>query len=143
MLNLGSHHTEETLALKEIFMEEFIPALILTNSERIREGLSALLSAMPQIGVIGQLEHDGAALQLIPRQYRALVLLDASIPGNETWTALKQFKATNSQTRCLVLVGSTLQQRLARAAGADSVLLAGFSAGEFFTTIEKLLAQPD
>lgn len=124
-------------------MTDFVPAFILTKSGRIRDGLSALLGAIPEIGLIGQIEHGRAVPQLVPSHYRALVVLDANIPGNEVWTALKEIKAKDSQTRCIVLVTNTFQQQMAQAAGANSVLFTGFTAVEFFTAIEELLFQPE
>lgn len=122
-------------------MTDFVPAFILTKSGRIRDGLSALLGAIPDIGLIGQIEHGKAVLQLVPSHYRALVVLDANIPGSEVWVALKEIKAKDSQTRCIVLVANTLQQQMAQAAGADSVLFTGFTAVDFFSAIEELLFQ--
>lgn len=120
-----------------------IPALILVRSGRMRDGLVALLNAAPQIGIIGRIEKGPVALKMIPPGYPALVVLEAGLPDGEAWTTLQQLKANRPQTRCIMLVDNSTQQQMAREAGADGVLLSGFSAAHLFTTLEKLLPYPE
>ncbi len=121
-------------------MQDFVPALIIAKSGRIRDGLSALLAAIPEIGVVGQTEDGGMAIKLLPNSYPALVLLDAGLPDGMAWQTLRQIKAQRPQTRCIVLADNRFQQRLAQAAQADEVLLTGFSIHKFFRSVELLLS---
>jgi len=129
-------------------MNDQVPAFILARSGRMRDGLLALLSAIPQIGTIQQMERGLMELKSVPDHNQALVLLDANLIDQELWTYMKKVKGRNSgqQFKYIVLADNTFQQRMAQAAGADGVLLAGFPAAQFFTTIEHLFnrteAQP-
>jgi hypothetical protein len=115
-------------------MSEKIPAYILARSGRIRDGLAALLRAIPRIGVIRYMNGDLTEWESIPDQKQALFLLDASLINPELWDTIKQ----DTRQKCIVLADNVLQQQQARAAGADEVLLAGFPATQLFTVIENL-----
>jgi DNA-binding NarL/FixJ family response regulator len=121
-------------------MNKQVPAYILARPGRIRDSLVALLRAIPQIGPIQQVNQDLTELKSIPDYDQALVLLDASLINQEVWSYIKQVEEKNLQThcKCIVLADTILQQRLARAAGADEVLLAGFPGEQLFATIENL-----
>jgi DNA-binding NarL/FixJ family response regulator len=108
----------------------------------MRDSLRALLRAIPQVRVIGQVEDGPSALKMLIEHCPSLVLLASNLPGDGAWGVLKQTKAEQPQTRCLVLADTIHQQCKAEAAGADSVLLAGFPATKFFATIEELLSVP-
>jgi hypothetical protein len=83
------------------------------------------------------MNHDLTEWELIPNQKQALVLLDASLITQELWSYMKQ----DAHRKCIVLADNVSQQRLARAAGADEVLLAGFPAAQLFAAIENLFDQ--
>ena len=121
-------------------MDERVPAYILARPGRIRDSLVALLRAIPQIGPVQLVHGDLRELQSIPVQNRALVLLDASLINQEMWSYMKQMKGKSFHTHCkyIVLADTAFQRRMAQAAGADDVLLAGFPAGELFDTIDNL-----
>jgi hypothetical protein len=121
-------------------MNQKVPAFIMTRSGRIRDGLAALLRAVPQIGPIHYIKGDLTELKSISDQNQTLILLDASLITEEVWRYMEQAKKGNGQIPCkwIVLADTVLQQRQARAAGADEVLLAGFPATQFFDTIDNL-----
>ena len=124
-------------------MNDHISAFIFVRSGRIRESLAALVRAIPQIESVELLDENMTALKSLPER-ADLVLLDAGLMNQEVWTFMKQVKGHSSQTqcKCIVLAENTFQKRMAQAAGADSVLLAGFRASEFFGTVEQLFGQP-
>jgi DNA-binding NarL/FixJ family response regulator len=109
----------------------------------MRNGLRALLRTMPKIKIVGHVDQGSAALEMVTRERPALVLLNSSLPFEETWMALKQIKAEWPQTRCIVLVDNIQQQGMAQAAGADGVLLKGFAAETLFMTIDEVLMRVD
>jgi DNA-binding NarL/FixJ family response regulator len=117
--------------------------LIVARPGRMREGLRALLRTMPKIKIVGHVDQGSAALEMVTRERPALVLLNSSLPFEETWMALKQIKAEWPQTRCIVLVDNLQQQGMAQAAGADGVLLKGFAAETLFMTIDEVLMRVD
>ena len=114
--------------------------LIAARPGRMRDSLQILLETMP--GVVTDRADDGAAaLNMVLEQQPLVVLLDTNLPGQQGWGVLEQIKAQQPQTHCLVLADSVRQWQTAWAAGADGVLLKGFSTAELFATIEKMLAK--
>jgi DNA-binding NarL/FixJ family response regulator len=124
---------------KEKSLQPRLLTLVAAMPGRMQDSLQALLETMP--GVVTDRAGDGAAaLRMVVEQHPDLVLLDTNLPGEPGWGVLEQIKAQQPQTRCLVLAGSILQRQAAQAAGADGVLLKGFSTAELFATIEEMLA---
>lgn len=126
-------------------MNRQIPAYVLTRSGRVRDSLLALLEATPGIGAVQGVTCELAEFRSIPDQHQALVLLDANLINQELWSYLKQTKerGANAQCKCIILADNFVQQRLARAAGADETLLTGFPATQFFATIKNLFHQAE
>ncbi len=119
-----------------------ISTLIAARPGRVRDGLQALLAAIPQIEMIGQADDGASALKSVVEHRPALVLLDTNLPGNEVWAVLRQIKAQWPQARCLIMSDSGQQRRAAQAAGADGMLLKGFLAAELLAAIKELKLLP-
>lgn len=145
-------------------MQSDVLTLVAARPGRVRDGLRALLATIPWLKVIGQADDGASALEIVAEHQPALVLLDTNLPGGEpfdggrpvrgrpvhgrpvrthsgAWAVLKQIKARWPQVRCLVLTGNGRQGQTARAAGADGVLIRGFSTAELLTAIERLLSR--
>ena len=124
-------------------MDNKTPTFILARSGRLRDGLFALLNAIPQIEPILHVEGDLLELRTVSSNKQTLLVLDATMMDNALWTHLKQAKKQKKNLHCkyVVLAENTVQQRMAWMAGADSVLLVGFPATQFFAAIEELLNQ--
>jgi DNA-binding NarL/FixJ family response regulator len=104
--------------------------LIVSGVGRLRDSLRVLLkSCFPQI-VIDEAETSTAALQLLADSPRALVLLDAALPGEQFRQALEWFDL------CLVLAHSFAQQKQAQNVGANVVLLDRFTAASLCAAVE-------
>jgi DNA-binding NarL/FixJ family response regulator len=114
-------------------------ALIATRPGSLQSGLVALMTTMPQVNAVIVAEEAVSALRMIAEHLPTLVLLEMALPGEETRTVLKQIKATWPLVRCIVLADDVRQQQEAKAAGADGVLLKGFSAAKLIATVEELL----
>ena len=114
-------------------------ALIVAGPGRFRDSLRALLAAAPQIKAVNKVDDASSALRAVAEHHPDLVLLDGSLSSNEIWTVLRQIKVEQPQTRCIVLGDNGRQQQEARAAGADAILIKGFSATKLFQVIERLL----
>lgn len=117
-------------------------ALIVARPGRLRESLSVLLAATSQIGRVDNVDDGPAALRMFAESPPALVLLDTNMPNDGVQTVLRQIKAGWPQTLCLVLADNDQERRAAQAAGADGVLLKGFSAARLLATVERLLKPP-
>jgi DNA-binding NarL/FixJ family response regulator len=123
-------------------MKREITALIVASPGRIRDSLRALLKNVPRIETILLADDSPSALRMIAECHPALVLLDSKLVHHDIQEVLAQVRAESPQTRCIVLADNTHQQWLAKAANADSVLLAGFPAAMFLATVEGVLSRP-
>jgi DNA-binding NarL/FixJ family response regulator len=114
--------------------------LIVARPGRLRDALSALLTTIPQLEIVGQADDGFAALKMVAERRPTLILLDSTLPDYEVKATLNQLKAYWPQIRCLVLADTPRQQQVAKSAGADGVLLKGYPAATLLTNIEKLLS---
>jgi DNA-binding NarL/FixJ family response regulator len=113
--------------------------LIVAAPSRLRDGLRAMVRAVPQIEYTVQADDGPSALRMLAEHPLALVLLDADLPGDEAWIVLTQIKARWPQTRCVVLVSNDQQRQVADMHGADAVLVKGFKGTTLMRTVAKLL----
>ena len=113
--------------------------LIVAKPTRIRDGLRTLLRANPLIDDVVQADNAAAALQIVKDRPPAFILLDTSLVDDQVELIINQAKIKSAKIRCIVLADNARRQQLAWSNGADEVLLAGFSAANLFTAIEKLL----
>lgn len=115
-------------------------ALIVTGPGSLQKGLVAMITTMPQIQAVLVTEEASAALRMIADHRPALVLLDMVLPGNGAGTVLKEIRTSWPSTRCIILADDIRHQQEAEAAGADVVLIKGFTAATFLVTVEGLLS---
>lgn len=118
-----------------------IPALIMARSGRVRDGLQVLLATVPQIGHVDLVENTSDLFEIVQDTNPLLVLLDTNLSDTHVLTILTTIKRVRPDTRCLVITDNRYQQIKSRAAGADGVLLRGFSATEFSEMVEALINQ--
>jgi DNA-binding NarL/FixJ family response regulator len=117
------------------------PALLVAAPGRLRDGWQALLKAMPQISDVQQADDLPSALWALDRLGPGLVILDAGPFGAGAWYLLRQVKASKPQCRCIALVCNSWQERDAWLAGADGVLLRGFTGEEMFIAVKGLFLE--
>ena len=115
-------------------------ALIVARPGPLRDSLQALMTTMPQIEILAETTDPSALLRIGNRIQPDIVLLDADLPGEQVWSALREIKEEWSQTRSIVLVKDSQQQQKAQVAGADVVLIKGYPAARLIATIEELLS---
>jgi DNA-binding NarL/FixJ family response regulator len=118
-------------------------ALLVTGPGSLQNGLLAMMTTIPQIQAVLVAEEASRALRMIADHRPALVLLDTMLPGNEAGAVLKEIKTRWPSTRCIILADDVQQQREAKAAGADAVLIKGFPAAKLTATIEGLLSREE
>ena len=114
--------------------------LIVAQHGPLRNSLQALLTTMPQIEIVAETNTPSALLRMGQGIQPDIVLLDASLPDQAIWAALKQMQGEWSHTRTIVLVEDSDQQQQAKDAGADVALLKGFPAAKLAGIIEGLLS---
>jgi DNA-binding NarL/FixJ family response regulator len=113
----------------------------MARSGRVRDGLQVLLATVPQIGRVDLVENASDLFDIVQDTNPLLVLLDTNLSDTRVLTVLTTIKRVRPDTRCLVITDNRYQQTKSRAAGADGVLLRGFSAIEFSEMVEALITQ--
>jgi len=114
-------------------------ALIVAKPGPLRNGLQAVMTTMPQIEILAETTDPSALLRMGAEMQPDVVLLDASLPEEQVWPALRHIRENWYQTRSIVLVEDSQQQQKAQAAGADVVLIKGYPAAKLIAAIEGLL----
>jgi DNA-binding NarL/FixJ family response regulator len=120
-------------------MNDPVLALIVAHPGPVRDGLRALLTAIPRIASLREIDDAASALRAVEQHRPALILISVGSPGDEVWDLLPQIKARYPRTRSILLVDDVQQQQLAQAAGADGVFLKGAPASRLSATIKHLL----
>ncbi len=115
------------------------PVVIVAQPGRVRDGLQALLVAIPQIRIVGLASDVQSAMSITIERAPDLVLLDAKPQSGRYASALNQIRSRWPETRCLVLTDNARQWREAQSAGADDVLLRGFSGPTLFDSVHRLV----
>jgi DNA-binding NarL/FixJ family response regulator len=81
---------------------------------------------------------------MVAQHSPVLVLLDFDLSSSDVLAvALKQIKATWPQSQCIALVHNEQEYQLAKAAGADVVLMKGVPATQLFAIVKELLSRPE
>jgi DNA-binding NarL/FixJ family response regulator len=120
-------------------MSNRVSVLMIAPPGRLSDGLRVLLRASDDIVLAGQAGDTASGLCMLAECLPALVLLDASLPGEQALHVLQHVQGHWPHVHCLVLAHTLEQERLARQAGADAVLQPGFSAETLFHTIEQVM----
>jgi len=114
-------------------------ALIVAKPGPLRDGLRALLIAMPEINAVEEVGDLPSALKTALDRAPALIVLDSGLAGSDIWRAVRQAKARWPQSRCIFLADAVEQQVEAEAACADAILLKGVPPAKLIATVMRLL----
>jgi two-component system response regulator DesR len=114
-------------------MDQRVRVLIADDQVHIRKGLQALLTAWPEIEVVGMAANGMEAVQLVEKYRPDVALMDISMPvparsgaeGTDGLEAIRLIKSRWPQVRIVVLTMYTAHRAAALAAGADAFLLKG------------------
>jgi DNA-binding NarL/FixJ family response regulator len=117
-------------------MKPCVRVLIADDLVHIRQGLQALLSAWPEIEVMGVSANGPEVLLQVEKWQPEVALLDfpmsaGALGGAETMEGLETIRVIKSrwpQVRIVVLTMYTAHRAAALAAGADAFLLKGCTA---------------
>ena len=117
-----------------------VSVLIIAEPGGLQDGLSALISVLPYVD---QIYHEASIVKALRRssqQRPRLVLLDADLLGDKIVDSLISLKNNYYPVpKYFVLASDVRQERLAKDAGVDGVLLKGYPAEKLLATIEALL----
>jgi len=117
-------------------------AFILARPGPLRDGMQALLSAVPALEVVGATEDTGAVLKAAQAGRIDLVLVDLGLPDGDGWGALRQIGAVSPSTRRVALADDVRQQLATNIPAAEAVVLQGLPPGQLIEAIEAVLAAP-
>jgi DNA-binding NarL/FixJ family response regulator len=115
-------------------------ALVVARPGRLRDGLSALLTALPYVGRVHLADSRSSALAALVEQRPSLILLDAGVPDDGMPTLECRLKAVEPHARCIVITDDPDRPRVATPGGADAILLKGFTTPQLYLAVERLLS---
>jgi DNA-binding response OmpR family regulator len=115
-------------------------ALIAVRPGSLQDSLVALMTTMRQVNSVLIAEDAASAMRTAAQHRPALVVLEMNLGMEEARTLLKEVKSRWSVMQCLALADCVEHQQEAESAGADVVLIKGFTAAKFTATIEALLS---
>lgn len=113
--------------------------LIIGHRGRLRDGLRAILLAHEGIDEVMAAPDFAAALGHITHDYPSLVIIDGSDQIGEHCKTIKQFFLLQGRKPCLVIADSLKQRENAKNAGANAVLMQGFTTTALYEALEDLL----
>jgi DNA-binding NarL/FixJ family response regulator len=101
--------------------------LVVARPGLVRDGLQAVLSAVPGVEALEPADCAASALERLDSHSLSLTILDSSLPEDELCTTLGVIKGKWPQVWCIVIAGTPQQGRVMQTAGADAVLVEGFA----------------
>jgi DNA-binding NarL/FixJ family response regulator len=113
--------------------------LIVASPGRWRDGLQAVVGALPQIRSVGKADDVPSALGAIAEHPPATVLLDAGLLEDDGCSALQRMHSTCPDMWRIVLVNSARDRRRVLMAGADAARAKGFSMPLLANTVARIL----
>ncbi|HEX5809203.1 MAG TPA: response regulator transcription factor [Anaerolineales bacterium] len=116
-------------------MNENLRILIVDDSPRARDGLSAFISMQAGLRVVSEAANGEDALARIEGQDLDLVLMDIEMPVMDGLRATQIIKKRWPHIRVIVLTLYTEYRARAQQAGADAFLVKGCSMEELRTTL--------
>jgi DNA-binding NarL/FixJ family response regulator len=112
-------------------------ALVVSSSGVLQNGLLALMTTIPQISAVLVAEDVTSTMRMVKNHQPALIILDMTLPNIKE--VIKQIKEGCPRIHLIALAEDTTQQEQAKASGADSTLLSGFSAQTLITIVENIV----
>ena len=120
---------------------DYPSALIVAKPGPLRDGIQALMIAIPQIEAVYETSDLSSALDMVFDRCSALVLLDSGLYRGEIRPSVRRVKAQWPEARCIFLADDVQQQREGESAGADAALLKGLPATQLVAAVVGLLAR--
>lgn len=113
--------------------------LVVAKPGRLRDSLLLLLTTILKLAKVDHVDDGPSLMRQIQQQPPDLILMDSDLEHNGSLEALQALKAKAPLIPCLVIVSNSRQQSMARNAGADGMLLRGFSSMELAGEIGRLM----
>jgi DNA-binding NarL/FixJ family response regulator len=127
-----------------------ITVFLLDDHEVIRRGVHEMLSAEPDIEVIGETENAADAIKRIPDAAPDVAVLDVRLPDGSGIEVCRELRSRNPEIACLILTSFSDEEALVHAvlAGASGYVLKGIRGKELQSAVRetaagKVLIGPD
>jgi DNA-binding NarL/FixJ family response regulator len=101
--------------------------LVVARPGLVRDGLQAVLSAVPGVCALEPADCAATALERLENHPLCLTILDSSLAEEELCTTLGMIKEKWPHVWCIVIADSPRQGRVLQTADADAVLVEGFA----------------
>ena len=115
-------------------------ALIVARPGHLWDGVQSLLRTLPEIEIIAEIKCPSVLMKMGSGMQPDLILLEASLFGENIWKAITKINKEWSNTQCVVLVEDSQHYQALYDAGADLVVQQGFPATKLVAAIEELLS---
>jgi len=115
-------------------------ALIVARPGHLREGVQSLLRTLPEIEIIAEIKCPSVLLKMGTEMQPDIILLDASLFGDDIWKVITKIRGEWPHTPCIVLADDGQHHQAVYDAGADLVVPEGFPATKLVAAIEQLLS---
>jgi len=120
--------------------KQYSSALIVAASGELRDGLRALVTATPEIGLVTEANDGLSAMGMVQEKCPDLVVFSPNLLGHSIQKILEWIRGECPDSRYVVLVGDARQQQEALEAGADAVALIGTPASNLISIMTELLS---
>ena len=114
-------------------------ALLVLSHGQLRDGMIALLGAMPEVGLVAQTENTGEALTFLSQQCADLVLVKFDASDGLLLECVRQMKRHCPDIRVVAFFESEKDLPVAEAHEIDLVLLEGVPAPVVAAKIRELV----
>ena len=119
-------------------MKDNASLLVVIEPGRKLESLRVLLQGFDQIDRVLETKGVVSAWKVFASESPDFVLIDMDLPNSESWQFLEKVKNGSHCIQIVALVSNSRQIQAAQQAGANSVLITGFSATDLQTALEPL-----
>ncbi len=113
-------------------------AIIVADSMRLTESLRAVLKSIADLMVIDTASDSALGIMMVRENSPDLVFLNFTRSIESSTEFIRMVKQESANSKCIALVEDINQIRKARKAGADGVLLRGFSLAELHEQIKNV-----
>ena len=122
-------------------MKKQFSVVIAEDHTILREGLKSLLSSHPDLNVVGEAADGLEAIRSAQKHCLDLVLMDLSMPKMTGFSAIKEIKRANAQTKILAVTAHSAEEYILATfkAGADGYLLKDAHSDELLTAVRHVL----
>lgn len=115
-------------------------ALMVAKPGHLWDGVQSLLRTLPEIEIIAEIKSPSVLFKMGSEMQPDLILLDASLFGENICKAITKISTEWSHTQCIVLLEDSQHHQAVYGAGADLVVPQGFPASKLVAAIEELLS---